>query len=140
MPSTRFADCANPLAVAWVDILAQYRAQHPGQDLMVTCTYRSPEEQVELYKKGRVQVDGRWIVDSDATTSVVTNCDGVRKKSKHNSRPSVALDFAVIIGGKISWDPREYAPVGAIARMIGLVWGGDWATLKDYPHLELKEG
>jgi len=139
MPSTRLTDCADPLAVAWVDLLALYRETHPGHDLFLTCTYRSAEEQWELYKKGRMFRDGAWIVDTNPQTSIVTNCDGRAKKSKHNSQPSTALDFCVVIGGKVSWDAREYAPVGELARRQGLVWGGDW-TLKDFPHLELKEG
>ena len=137
MPSIRLADCAVPLQMAWVEILAAYREAHPGHDLLLTCTARTAEEQWELYKKGRVLKDGAWIVDADPTTSTVTNVDGKTKRSKHNSQPSVALDFCVVIGGKVSWDPREYAPVGTLARAQGLVWGGEWQTLKDYPHLEL---
>lgn len=138
MPSTRLADCINPLAVAYVQILNAYREAHPGHDLLLTCTYRSAEEQWDLYKKGRVLKGDVWVVDADLQTSIVTNIDGRTKKSKHNSQPAAALDFCVVIGGKISWDPREYEPVGVLARDQGLVWGGDWVTLKDYPHLELK--
>lgn len=137
MPSTRLADCAQALAQAWVDILHAYREGNPGHDLLVTCTYRPPAEQAALYRKGRVLVDGRWVIDDDPKTSIVTNIDGVTKSSRHNSQPAEALDFAVVIGGKISWDAREYHPVGVLAKARGIVWGGDWVTLRDYPHLEL---
>lgn len=137
MPSTRLSDCAPALAQAWVDILHAYREAHRGQDLIVTCTHRSVEEQAALYQKGRVLQDGRWVVDDDPKTSIVTNIDGITKQSRHNSQPAEALDFAVVIGGKVSWDAREYHPVGVLAKARGLVWGGEWTSLRDFPHLEL---
>ena len=137
MPSTRLADAAPALAQAWVDILHAYRDANAGHDLMVTATYRSPQEQAALYRKGRVLIGGTWVIDDNPTTSVVTNIDGMSKLSRHNSQPAEALDFAVLIGGKVSWDAREYHPVGVLAKARGLVWGGDWVRLRDYPHLEL---
>ena len=49
-------------------------------------------------------------------------------------------------GKRIVWDIKadvdadkvpDYAEAGAIAEKCGLVWGGNWQTFKDYPHLEL---
>jgi hypothetical protein len=138
MPSTRLTDCSPWLATAWLEIHEQYVQEHPGHDLDIRCTYRSPEEQFALFCKGRTLVDGAWVNDSDPSTSIVTNCDGVKLVSKHNVRPSSAIDFAVVLpGGKISWDPREYEPVGKLAEMRNLVWGGRWSHLKDYGHVEL---
>ena len=112
----------------WPDIHFAYVASHPGHEALLTCTYRSPAEQRALYTKGRT-----------APGQIVTNCDGLTTVSKHNHFPSLALDFCIVINGKVSWDPAEYAPVGMFAKARGLVWGGDWAHLKDYPHLELME-
>ncbi len=138
MPSTRLTDCSPWLATAWLEIHEQYVMEHPEHDLIITCTYRSPEEQFALYCKGRMQSGATWVPDDDAETSIVTNCDGLRLVSKHNHKPADAIDFAVILpGGKVSWDPREYVPVGVLAEQRNLVWGGRWTHLKDYPHVEV---
>lgn len=138
MASTRLEDCHPDLQERWKAVQAAYEAAHPGQKLILTCTYRDREEQFRLYQKGRVQVsEGVWAIDKDPKTSVVTNVDGYQKLSRHNFRPALALDFAVVLFGKISWDEREYRPVGALAREQGLVWGGDWKSIRDCPHVEL---
>lgn len=139
MPSTRITECLPWLATAWLEIREQYRQERPGHELVVTCTHRSREEQFALFCKGRRQrADGSWVIDEDPKTSIVTSCDGLRILSKHNSYPAAAIDFAVILpGGKVSWDPREYEPVGVLADQRGLIWGGRWKTLKDYPHIEV---
>lgn len=138
MPSTRITDLATALADAWLDIAETYLDTHEGRKLILTATHRSPEEQFRLYQQGRVQVaDGSWQRDTDPRTAVVTNCDGFLKPSRHNSNPAEALDFAVVVGGKVSWDVREYAVVGRLAEARGLVWGGSWARFPDAPHLEL---
>jgi len=139
MPSTRLTDCTPWLATAWLEIHEEYVREHPEHDLIITCTHRSREEQFALYCKGRRQIaDGSWVLDDDPKTSVVTNCDGTKIVSRHNKKPAEAIDFAVLLpGGKISWDAREYEPVGVLAGQRGLIWGGNWKTLKDYPHVEL---
>lgn len=116
------------LRALWPDILSAYRSAHPGHDALLTCTYRSPAEQQALYAKGR-SVPGR----------IVTNCDGLKAVSKHNHFPSLALDFCILIHGKVSWDSAEYVWIGVLAEARDLVWGGAWAHFPDYPHLELKE-
>lgn len=153
MPSTRLADCANPLAVAWVDILGEYRATHPGCDLLITCTRRSAEEQWELFKQGRVLKDGVWVEDADPRTGIVTQIDGKTKQSKHNSNLAAAIDACVLIQGKASWKVGDYLDYGRLAQACGLVWGGTWGgpvetvwerikkkQFVDAPHIELREG
>ena len=138
MPSTRITDCLPWLATAWLEIEEQYEREHPGHRLIITCTHRSAEEQFALYGKGRRQIaDGSWVLDEDPKTSVVTNCDGTKTVSRHNTMPSSAIDFCVLINGKVSWDIREYEPVGVLAEQRGLIWGGRWPRLKDAPHVEL---
>lgn len=125
MASRQLMDADEKLRNAWLDILWQYEDQHPGLSAIITCTYRSPEEQQELYAQGRTKPG-----------PVVTYCDGVTKMSKHNSLPSRALDFAVVVNGKVSWEPGQYEPVGILAEAQGFVWGGRW-KMKDYPHIEV---
>ena len=120
---------ADPrLAAAWQTIYLAYVGQHPHHDAILTCVYRSPQDQAACYAKGRT-----------APGQIITNCDGVTIKSRHNTLPSRALDFAILIGGKITWDVDEYEAIGLLGEAQGLLWGGRWTRPHDAPHLELKE-
>lgn len=81
---------------------------------------------MRLYSQGRTEPG-----------QIVTQIDGVNKKSNHNVKPARALDFCVIKNGKVSWDSKDYEPVCVIAESCGLVAGGHWPNFKDWPHLEL---
>ena len=54
-----------------------------------------------------------------------------------------AADFYVVVGGKARWDWPLYVTAGAhikevaVKLNIDIVWGGDWRTFKDGPHIEL---
>ena len=128
MASTRLSDCEPALQLAYACLLADFR-DLTGHDLLITCTKRSPEEQTALYAKGRTVPGLR-----------VTNVDGIRVKSNHNYTPARAIDVAVVTQGKVSWLPSDYAPLGELAKRYDLVWGGQWTSLRDYPHLELPAG
>lgn len=130
--------CEPKLQAAWEEVDRRYTFGQVSRRLLVTCTHRLPAEQFKLYQQGRRQIeDGSWVLDDDASTSILTQLDGFVKVSKHNLLPARAIDFAVIVNGKITWDSREYVPVGALAKEEGLIYGGSWPTLKDYPHVEL---
>ncbi len=137
MPSTSLQDVVKELRDAYLALRAEYQEQNPGRSLAVTCTYRSPEEQMEAFRQGRGQdADGVWRVQD--MSKVVTQLSGEPgHESLHNLKPCRAIDVAVCIGGKITWDIREYAPLGALAAKHGIEWGGNWTHLKDYPHLQL---
>lgn len=127
MPSRMLSDCVPALQEGWCMGLQRYRQSHPGRDLQITCTYRSPEEQAALWAQGRT-LPGH----------IVTDCDGVKIKSKHNAHPALALDFCVLIGGKVSWAESDYDDAGACFKAEGLRWG---IKLKngviDHPHIEV---
>lgn len=128
MASTRLSDCEPALQLAYTMLLHDFR-ESTGHDLLITCTHRSTAEQSLLYAKGRTAPGQR-----------VTNVDGIRTMSNHNYTPARAIDVAVVTQGKVSWSPVDYAPLGELAKRYSLVWGGDWKSLRDYPHLELQEG
>ena len=126
MASSFLKDAHPELVGRWIAVLDAYCTAHPGSTLRVTCTYRSPEEQQVLYGQGRT-----------APGTIVTERDGVAHRSLHNMLPARALDFAVLVAGKVVWDASQYEPVGALAQAHGLVWGGAWPHFKDFPHVEL---
>jgi peptidoglycan L-alanyl-D-glutamate endopeptidase CwlK len=54
-----------------------------------------------------------------------------------------AIDFAVLVGGKVRWDWPLYGPVADAFKKaakelnVQIIWGGDWKSLRDGPHIEL---
>jgi peptidoglycan L-alanyl-D-glutamate endopeptidase CwlK len=100
-------------------------------DALIYMTYRSPEEQNELYAKGRTKPG-----------KIVTNAKG--GQSDHNftldGKPaSKAFDAVPLrkIEGKnrAVWnDPKLWALMGEVAERIGLKWGGNWKNFVDKPH------
>lgn len=126
--SRNITDASKILRAKW-PILQKKFCALTGNDLILTCTHRTIEEQQRLYSQGRT-----------TKGKIVTWVDGVKTKSKHNFYPSRAIDVAVIRGGKISWYPEDYRTLGFVCRDLGLVWGGGWKPPKtDMPHIELPE-
>lgn len=101
-------------------------------DFVVICGHRSVTEQQALYAQGRTRAG-----------KIVTNIDGIKKKSKHNQTPSLAMD---LVPHPIDWnDIERFKELGKIIKRLAkeantpLSWGGDWRSFKDYPHFELKK-
>lgn len=90
-----------------------------GINYIVTCTFRSQQEQDQLYSQGRSKPG-----------NIVT----WTRKSRHTDRE--AFDIAILKNGKITWVTDDYKEAGAIGRAVGLTWGGDFKTTKDRPHFE----
>ncbi|QIZ69123.1 M15 family metallopeptidase [Geobacillus subterraneus] len=107
------------------------RAAHSeGIYIIITQGLRTIEEQNRLYAQGRTK-PGR----------IVTNARG--GYSYHNF--GLAFDFCVcnVVNGKlvVSWNlDRRWFRVGQLGRTLGLEWGGDWKSFKDYPHFQYTFG
>ena len=62
-------------------------------------------------------------------------------RSRHLS--GHAVDIAVYIDGKLTWDFDSYQTVAThikeVGKSLGVVveWGGDWVSFKDGPHFQL---
>lgn len=101
-----------------------------GYPMMVTDGVRSMAQQWDLYARGRTEPG-----------LIVTNCDGIRKRSPHQPRDDGyghAVDCCFVIDGKPSWDARlPWKCFGEIAKTLGLTWGGEFHSLVDLPHVEL---
>jgi len=124
---SKIHDCNSLLNVVAIEA-----AKESPYEFIITHGHRSVDEQKKLYAKGRTE-DGKKI----------TNCDGVKNKSKHNYVPSRAFDIAIKIDDQITWDEKYYIEMGkhikaiALKYNISLKWGGDFKKIKDYPHYEI---
>lgn len=136
--STDINDACKLIQDKWDEIRNEFFKRSPGKYLVLTTVYRSPEEQFKLFKEGREQTSaGDWVVKDKS--QVVTNVDGFKIIGAHNYHPSHAIDVAVVdnSSGKVLWEEACYYPLVDIASSVGLVSGGTWKSLKDWPHLEV---
>lgn len=99
-------------------------------DFGITQGVRTHAQQAALYAQGRTK-RGRIVTWT--------------MKSRHLIQPdgfSHAFDFAVFIGGKLTWDEKYYDEVGehmvrvAHDLKIPVTWGGDFRKRKDRPHFQ----
>lgn len=93
-------------------------------DFAITCGTRTLKEQQALYPKA-------------------SNCDGIKKRSKHQD--GLAIDFmAFDENSKGTWKMEYYEAIADAFKQaakeldIPITWGGDWSSLVDGPHIELK--
>ncbi len=113
-----------------------------GLDILVTCTYRSPEEQAELYAIGRTKFIGK---------RPVTNAKP--GQSEHNfmidGKPAAkAFDIVPMVDGECDWDEssstwNEISKIWRAGISNGKFWL-DWygrvgAPFRELPHFCLKE-
>lgn len=107
-----------------------------GITVLIYCTFRSSEEQDDLYAQGRTK-QGK----------IVTNARGGQSKHNHtvNGRPaSLAFDCVPLRNGKPVWskntdeDLQLWQKVGILGKSVGLEWAGDWKRFKEFPHFQGK--
>lgn len=120
---------AQRLATCHKDLRAVCEQLIKTFDFSVTCGHRGKADQDAAYKAGNSKV--RF------------------PNSAHNKLPSMAVD---IVPYPVDWNDigrfKEMAAAFfAVANLLkerGEIthefrWGGNWRTLKDYPHFEVKE-
>ena len=134
-------DCHPSIQKAFPKVKAEFESAHPDCTLRVDYTYRSPELQLDLYKKGRAMENGVWVVTDPKL--VVTEDDGTYKKSHHNTWPANAADIYVVKNGNVLWGqtPEErnyYVELGRLWEQQGLVSGATWKfDWKDPDHVQV---
>jgi peptidoglycan LD-endopeptidase CwlK len=119
-----------------------------GISVLITCTYRSHEEQAALYTQGRTK-PGRVVTWAKPGESL-HNATGPGGEPMAR-----AFDFVVLRHGKLIWgtggngldnDPSDddtddlelWQRAGAVGEVLGLSWAGRWPRDKrEYPHLEM---
>jgi len=101
-----------------------------GYNMTVTSGNRTTEEQQSLYARGRTKPG-----------KIVTHLDGITRKSNHQDGRAVDCTF-LDINGRPHWpeDDKLWSLYGSMAKALGLIWGGDWKSLVDRPHIELPRG
>lgn len=112
-------------AVAFLDAL-----QRADIQVLVTCTYRTPQEQDLLYAQGRTQ-PGRIVTHARAW------------QSWHNVRR--ALDLVPLRHGKPVWgttgaDAEFWQQLGEIGEQCGFEWAGRWRKFREFPHFQITDG
>ena len=128
MSSRKLTDLHPQMQPMVTRFLANARAA--GIDLLVTCTYRSNEEQAALYAIGRTK-PGR----------IVTNARPGRSTHNNtlNGKPAaLAVDVVPLRDGKPVWSASDpvWKRVGEIGEKVGLEWAGRWTTFREYPHFQ----
>jgi hypothetical protein len=138
---------AHPILTAkYLEIKREWERLHPDWELRPTTVDRTVAEQQEAFRLKRSRLDG------------------VKKKSKHNLSPSLAIDVGIfrradgsyldtLLQRKIVTQQRFdelFTSFGKIAQRLGLRWGNDWdgdgvlvgpdpdESLSDPYHIELK--
>lgn len=82
------------------------------------------KRQYQLYQEGLSQLDGH------------------KRPSRHQS--GHAIDFvAYDENSKVTWDFKYYEAISKAFKQaareleVSIIWGGDWKSLRDGPHVEL---
>jgi len=124
----------HPKVQPYARALAEKAAQG-GIQIQIISGTRTYDEQAKIYAQGRT-----------APGKIVTNA----KPGHSNHNFGVAFDVGIFVGGQYIDDleekgkydrtllNRQYAAVGAIGKSIGLDWDGDWTSIHDEPHFELR--
>lgn len=108
-----------PVAAQACRLLFQECYKQGIKNIFITETYRSQARQNYLYEQGRTR-----------SGQIVT----WTKSSRHTSR----LAWDIACGSPASlYDVTTLNEVGAVARKLGITWGGDWKGNIDRPHFEV---
>ena len=108
----------QPIARALVQ-----KAAANGIQIKIISGLRSYEQQDALYAQGRT-----------APGPKVTNARG--GYSNHNF--GIAFDVGVFSGNSYLPESPKYKAVGVLGMDIGLEWGGNWTSVIDQPHFQLR--
>lgn len=128
-------------AVVYPPLLRRARAaaetaDRRGHSYWLTSGLRTHAEQEALYALGRTRAN------VDATPekplgNLVTRARGGQSMHNFGLAVDVALDADTHRAGlQPDWRPEAYAVWGEEVRRVGLEWGGDWPSFRDYPHAQ----
>lgn len=117
----RLSTCHPDLQAVCRELIKQY-------DFAVLCGHRGKEEQNAAFNAGHSRL--------------------IYPQSKHNSKPALAVDMApypVDWGNMMRFREmwQRFDALAKLMRQRGEIesefeWGGEWDSLKDYVHIEIK--
>lgn len=117
----RDIDQLTPLARKAIILFFQ-ECKKANVNIFVTETYRSAERQKYLYAQGRSR-----------SGPIVT----WTLQSRHMNRMAWDIGAATLNGNSNIYNTSIIDKAGAIARKLGITWGGDWKKNVDKPHFEI---
>jgi len=124
MASRKIQDLHQILGIAYEKAIAKYsELYHDSSKPFLTCTYRSNEEQEQLFKQ----------------VPKVTNAHA--GQSPHNYLPSLAFDIAFLKPDKsLDWSIINFKNFADILTSIDtrIEWGGNFKSMIDRPHFQIK--
>lgn len=100
-----------------------FKAREHGITINIISGTRTYAEQDALYAQGRTRPG-----------NVVTNARG--GYSNHNF--GIAFDIGLFERNQYLGESPMYKAIGALGVELGLEWGGNWKTLVDQPHYQLR--
>lgn len=135
MGSRKLDDLNLELAVMAKTFLDECEEKY-GVIVLITCTYRSPEEQQILWNRGRLTPGPvvTWAKPGQSMHNI---------EDEDGKPASKAFDCVPIRLGKPVWgttgeDFRIWQQLGSIGTGLGLEWGGLWSAKKrEFPHFQL---
>lgn len=109
------------------------RCEAKGLTVVVTSGWRSPQEQMDCYSKGRrMNLSGVWEIVKPG--EIVTHA--MPAQAPHCR--GAAYDVCPIVAEKCAWDRLDlFQAIADCAAGLPLVWGGRFQNFKDLPHYEL---
>jgi len=117
----RLLEPANHLAMAMIT-----EANKQGIYVCVVAGERTNAEQAKLYAQGRT-APGKKVTNAGPGNSI------------HNYR--LAWDLCPIINNKLVWGRIDlFNKLGAIAKKLGITWGGTFRSIVDKPHFQATGG
>lgn len=137
MASRQISDLSKelqPLASAHLNRVNPLLAKR-NASMIITCTYRSNDEQAELYAIGRT-VKGRKVTNAKPGQSKHNIVD-----TKTGKPAAEAYDIAILVNGKLNWnlDDPIWEIVGKAGEELGLEWAGRWERFREGPHFQLRK-
>lgn len=108
-------------------VAAIQECEQQGLKVLISCTYRSGEEQNGLYAQGRTE-PGRIVTNAKAGQSF------------HQYR--VALDLYPLVNGKPDFSGRsaDWEKIGKVFIKHGFEWAAKWKRFKELPHFQMTGG
>ena len=133
MSSRSLADCSIEAAACAAEFENQMRGA--GIEYVRACTYRSNDEQAELYALGRTRPG---LIRTHAMPG-----ESLHNRTIDHMPAADAIDYYPLIAGKLAGDKTDqeialWEQIGIMGETCGLTWGGRWPGKKiDRPHFEI---